>query len=186
MWQSFRDSFDAAVHNCPSISKIKKLNYQLHGDAARMIAGLPLTKSNYDDTISLLTKKYGQPHKIVQAHMQALIEIASPTNSLSSVQLFYDTIELHIRGLKTLGTTEESYSAMLIPIIMSRLPMEIRTNIAHEHGNTAWTIDQVKDAIQKEIGVLESALSPLNKISLETHTTPMTTAIHTNASGNYP
>ena len=128
-------------------------------------------------------KKYGQPHKIVQAHMKALIEIASPTNLLSSLQLFYDTNELHIRGLKALGTTEKLYRTMLIPIILSRLPMEIHTNIAREHGNI---IDQLKDAIQKEIGVLESVLSPLNKISLETHTTPMTAALHNNASGNYP
>ena len=27
MWQSFKDSFDAAVHNCPSISKMQKFNY---------------------------------------------------------------------------------------------------------------------------------------------------------------
>jgi len=27
MWQSFSDSFDAAVHNCPSISKIQKFSY---------------------------------------------------------------------------------------------------------------------------------------------------------------
>jgi len=85
-------------------------------------------------------------------------KIASPTNSLSSLQLFYDTIESHIRGLKALGTTEESYGTMLIPIIMSRLPTEIRTNIACEYGNTAWTIDQLKDAVQKETGVLESVL----------------------------
>ena len=119
MWQSFRDSFDAAVHNCPSITEIQKFNYlkaQLHGDALRTIAGLPLTESNYDDAIALLTRKYGQPHKIVQAHMQVLIEIASPTNSLSSLQLFYDTIETHIRGLKTLGTTEESFGTICLSL----------------------------------------------------------------------
>ena len=62
MWQSFKDSFDAAVHNCPSISKIQKFNYlraQTCGDAARTIAGLPLTESNYDDVMALLTTRYG-------------------------------------------------------------------------------------------------------------------------------
>ncbi|XP_065902524.1 uncharacterized protein [Dysidea avara] len=188
MWQSFRDSFDAAVHNCPSITKIQKFNYlkaQLHGDALRTIAGLPLTESNYDDAITLLTRKYGQPHKIVQAHMQALIEIASPTNSLSSLQLFYDTIEMHIRGLKALGTTEESYGAMLVPIILTRLPIDIRRNLAREHGSSEWTINQLKEAILKEIGVLESVLSPLHKHSYETHMDPMTTALHTNTNSHH-
>ena len=26
-WQPFRDSFDSAVHNCPSLSKVQKFNY---------------------------------------------------------------------------------------------------------------------------------------------------------------
>jgi len=116
MWQSFRDSFDAAVHNCPSLTKIQKFNYlraELHGDASRTIAGLSLTDTNYDHTIDLLTKKYGQPHKIIQAHIQTLLEISSPTNSLTSLQLFYDTIESHMRGLTALGKKEDSYEYRL-------------------------------------------------------------------------
>ena len=41
MWQTFRDSFDAAVHNSHSLSKVQKLNYlraQLQGDALRAIS----------------------------------------------------------------------------------------------------------------------------------------------------
>ena len=90
MWQPFRDSFDSAIHNCPALSKVQKFNYlkaQLQGDASRAIAGLPLTEANYDHVIALLTQRYGQSHKIVQAHMQALLEINIPTNTLSSLQL---------------------------------------------------------------------------------------------------
>ena len=46
--------------------------------------------------------------------MKALLEINSPANSLSSLQLFYDTIESHIRGLAALGKSEDSYGAMLL------------------------------------------------------------------------
>ena len=46
---------------------------------------------------------------IINAHMQALLGIANPVSSLSSLQLFYDTIEDHIRGLAALGKPEESY-----------------------------------------------------------------------------
>ena len=134
----FCDSFDAAVHNCPLLSKIQNFNYlraQLHGDSSRTIAGLSLTETNYDNAIELLTKKYGQPHKIVQAHVQALIEISCPTNSLSSLQLFYDTIESRIRGLTALDKTKEYYGTMLVPIIFGKLPTDIHRNLAHEHGN---------------------------------------------------
>ena len=46
--------------------------------------------------------------------MKALLEINSPANSLSSLQLFYDTIESHIRGLAALGKSEDSYGVMLL------------------------------------------------------------------------
>ena len=130
MWQTFRDSCDTAVHNCLSLNKIQ-FNYlraQLHGDASRTIAGLPLTATNYDNTIELLTKKYAQPYKIIQAHVQALIEINGPTDSLSSLQLFYATIESHVRGLTVLSKTEDSYGTTLVAIIFGKLPINICRN----------------------------------------------------------
>jgi len=117
--------------------------------------------------------------------MQALAEIASPTNSLSSLQLFYDTVESHIRGLRALGTNEESYGPMLIPTILSRLPRDIHTNLARGHGNNPWTITQLKDAILKEIEVLDAVMSPLKKSSHEAYAVPMTAALHTNASSHH-
>ena len=161
VWQPFHDSFDSAIHNCPALSKVQKFNYlkaQLQGDASRAIAGLPLTEANYDHAIALLTQRYGQSHKIVQAHMQALLEINTPTNTLSSLQLYYDTIESHIRGLAALGKTEESYGTMLVPIILGKLPSDVCRNLAREHGNAEWTISQVKEAILKEISILDCGL----------------------------
>ena len=162
MWQPFRDSFDSAVHNSPSLSKVQKFNYlraQLQGDAARVIAGLPLTEDNYDDAMELLSERYGQPHKIEEAHIKALSEIGSPSNTLSSLQLFYDTIQAHLRGLAALGKTEESFATMLIPAILSKLPVDVRRNLARDHGNKAWTMTEVKEAILKEISVLECSWS---------------------------
>ena len=121
-------------------------------------------------------------HKIVHAHMQAMLEINSPTNSLSSLQLFYDTIEAHVRGLAALGKSDDAYGAMLIPIILGKLPVDVCRNPAREHGNSEWTIGQLKDALLKEIRVLESGWFT-NESLLESHRTPMTTTLHINISG---
>jgi len=48
-WQTFWDSFDAAVHSNAGLSVVQKFNYlraQLHGDAARVVAGFPLIGTN--------------------------------------------------------------------------------------------------------------------------------------------
>lgn len=61
-WQTFWDSFCAAIHANPSLSRIQKFNYlkaQLQGDTARAIDGLPLSDMNYTHSITLLQDRFG-------------------------------------------------------------------------------------------------------------------------------
>ena len=108
-WQTFWDSFYAAIHANTTLSGIQKFNYlkaQLQGDAARAIDGLPLSELNYTHSIAFLQSRFGQPHKLVNAHMKALLDMPSPTNNLASLRMFYDSVESHIRGLSSLGKSE--------------------------------------------------------------------------------
>ena len=41
--------------------------------AKRVIAGLPLPSVNYTKSIQLLKDRFAQPHKITNAHMEALL-----------------------------------------------------------------------------------------------------------------
>ena len=86
------------MHNNSSLSDVQKLRYlhaQLQHDPARVVAGFPLTGINYEHSVTLLQQRYGQPHKLVNAHMNALLEIHNPMNSSSALQLFYDSVESH-------------------------------------------------------------------------------------------
>ena len=59
VWQTFWDCFEAAVHSNTSLTGVQKLSYlrtQLHGDAARVIAGFQLTNDNYGHSITLLAE----------------------------------------------------------------------------------------------------------------------------------
>ena len=73
---------------------------------------------------------------------------------------------------------------MLVPIILGKLPVDVRRNLAREHENSEWTIRELKDAILREIRVLESGWFT-NEGLLESHRTPMTTTLHTNISGHH-
>jgi len=118
--QGFRDSFETAVHSDPRLTGIQKFNYlraQLQGDAARVVAGFPLTNDNYEHSVSLLKQRFAQPYKLVNAHMQALLNLPKPTNNYSSLQSFYDTIEKHMRALSSLDKEPESYGSLLTPIV---------------------------------------------------------------------
>ena len=88
--------------------------------------------------------------------MQALLDIANPANQLTSLQLFYDTMENHVRGLESLGRSHESYGDLLVPIILGKLPHELRKNLAREHDNPEWKFQELRKAIVKEIRILEA------------------------------
>ena len=64
-WQSFIDSFRAAVDSNTLLDNIQKFQYlkaQLSGDAVKVIEGLALTNANYTEVLKLLQDWYGQPH----------------------------------------------------------------------------------------------------------------------------
>ena len=90
--------------------------------------------------------------------MRALLDLPNPENEITSLQTFYDSIENHIRGLSSLGQSQNSYGALLIPIILGKLPMETKRNLTREHSILEWTIDELRSAILKEIQILEQGL----------------------------
>ena len=179
-WQTFWDSFYAAIHSNYSISGIQKFTYfkaQLQGDAAKTIDGLP---QNYQPTIELLQDRFGQPHKLIDAHMKAFMYMASPTNSLSSLHLFYDSIESRICGLRSLGRSELTYGDLVVPVIRAKLTLEVRRNIERELSSSLWNLPDLLAALQKEIRVLESGqpvhfskAQPLLSITGNLYRTPL-------------
>jgi hypothetical protein len=96
-WQSFWDSYGAAVHNNPSLSDLQKFNClkaQLCGNASRSIAGLPLTNANYVESVELLKERFGQSHIALSMPIwkHQLLNIPNPTNHLISLRCFTDSL----------------------------------------------------------------------------------------------
>jgi len=157
-WQTFWDSFDAVVHSNSGLSGVQKFNYlraQLHGDAACVVAGFPLTDTNYVHSVDLLKNRFGQPYKIINAHMEALLNLTKPTNNLASLQVFHNTIERHMRSLSALGKSSESYGMLLTSSILSKLPADTKWHMVHDYWVAEWSIEDVMPAIRKEIQAFE-------------------------------
>jgi len=137
LWQSFWDIFEASVHTNNSLTGVQKLSYlrsQLQGEAASVIAGFQLTNTNYEHSVDLLKERFGQPYKQIDAHMQALTELRSPSATLTSLREFHDSVEGHIRSLASLGKSQESYGALLVTIILGKMPAKIKQNLARVRG----------------------------------------------------
>ncbi len=158
-WVTFMDAFTAAVDSDSALQDIQKLQYlisQLDGEAARTLEGLQLSNANYQEAMSMLLSKYGQPHKIITAYMKALWDLPSPADEANAIRAFYDNMETYIRGLKSLGKTEDTYGDLLVPVIFEKLPPHIKTQITRDHGDRAWSLSELKTAIYKEMQALEA------------------------------
>ena len=128
-WTSFWDSYNSTIHNNSRLSKTDKFNYLqglLDGAAARSIKGLTLTEVNYDSAIELLKQRFGKPKQIVAAHMDELIKIPICVNERPQSLRSAKQITVHIRGLAALEVTSEQYGSLLMPMILSKLPSDIR------------------------------------------------------------
>ena len=105
--------------------------------------------------MSILKERYGQRHKIISSHVQALLELPKPTNKLTSLRLFHDTVESHVRCLHSLGKSPESLETLLVPMILTKLPEDTKKHMARDHPNSEWTVEELQTAILKEIKVFE-------------------------------
>ncbi|XP_074651591.1 uncharacterized protein LOC141906246 [Tubulanus polymorphus] len=181
-WITFIDAFNSAVDQNNSISPIQKFQYlqcQLHGGALKTIEGLSLTNNNYGHAMDLLKERYGQKQKITNAYMSALLELKQPRYEVDSLRNFYDTIESHVRGLQALGTSEESYGSLLIPMIMNKLPLEVRTQIArNQPPSEDWKFTSLRNSIRREIEALEIGMGDHATHDLQPYQTSLFTRGH--------
>ncbi|XP_076081076.1 uncharacterized protein LOC143051991 [Mytilus galloprovincialis] len=119
-----------------------------------------MTNTNYDKAISLLQERYGQTHKIVQTYMQALLNLQAPINTITSLRNYYDKTETYVRGLESLGQTDDTYGSLLVPVILNKLPAEIRQHLAREHRSTNWTLHDLRKALLEELNIMEAGKLP--------------------------
>ena len=120
-----------------SKDKVNKFNYLfslLEGNAAHLIKGLTLISANYDTAIEiLLQERFGKTQQIIAAHIPAC-----PQSRTGQLRFVFDKISVHVRGLASLGIAAEQYGSLSIPVIMTKLPSEIRLQIVRKATNDVW------------------------------------------------
>ena len=158
-YRTFWDSFESAVHQNPQLSKIDKFNYLnslLEGRAIRAVQGLTVSEDNYQAAIDILQQRFGKPQQIISAHMDELMKIPPCTvDKPSQLRYVYDKISVHTRGLASLGVDSKQYGSLLIPVIMAKLPQEVRIQVARETTKEIWEITDILNVILKEVEARE-------------------------------
>ncbi|XP_066956313.1 uncharacterized protein [Macrobrachium rosenbergii] len=126
-WQSFWDRFVALVDDSdiPIISKFCYLQSLLEGEAKSVIQGLSQTSANYP--------------------------IACPSRNVSSLWKLQDELLTHVRSLEALGVDGNQYGVFMTPVILSRLPPDIRLEWSREGSGHERDLDWLLNFLQREI-----------------------------------
>ena len=115
-----------------------------------------MSNSNYEHSVDLLKGRYGQPEKLIKAHIQALLNTLKLVNKLASLLSFHDAVEGHVRCLDSLGKSPDSLETLLVRIMLGKLPEETKKNMARAHDSSEWSVEQLQKAIIREIRIFEA------------------------------
>ena len=102
------------------------------GTAKTTISGFKLTSANYTAAIDLLKKRFGNDSTIKRAHIDELLNL-NPVfheNNTGRLRTLYDlVVETHYRGLLALGIDENTYSCIVIPKLLEKMPEGVRLSM---------------------------------------------------------
>ena len=136
-WMGFWDQFSAVVDqsDLPEVSKFVYLQSLLTDDAKMSVKGLSLSEGNYAIAKDILKSRYGRKERIIFTHIQQLMSVSAPGTikcDTSTLWKLQDELLANIRSLEAFGITGDQYGVILTPLILSRLPQDIRLEWARD------------------------------------------------------
>lgn len=66
------------------------------------------------------------------------------------LRFIYDKVSVHMRGLASMGLSTDQYGSLLISIIKSKPPSDIRLQIARKSTNQVWNMEELLETIKVE------------------------------------
>ena len=166
-WQEFIDTFNVAIHENEDLSPIEKFTYlkgYIGGDAAKSLEGLKLTSSNYEHAREILEERFGQKQVIIGKHMNNLLDLPRVKSSyqVKELRALYDKITVNIRGLSAYDVSSKQFSPMLVPIIMQKLPQDIKLELSKSLKKKDWNLDEIVELFKSEIEARESCCNEVD------------------------
>ena len=153
-WMPFWEQFQVVIDDTelPDVSKFSYLQSLLKGEAKAAIQGLSLTGANYKAACDILKQRFGRKECIIFSHIQELLSVQFPRQTkVPALWKIFDCLQSHIRSLEALGISGEQYGVVLTPLVLSRLPAELRTEWVRDCSQHEGDLQHLMTFLQKEI-----------------------------------
>ena len=73
------------------------------------------------------------------------------TSDVRKLRQTYDEIEAHVRGLQALEVPTESYGSFLVPVLMTKIPEDIRLLVGREMKDGEWNLIEILRLLCSEV-----------------------------------
>ena len=146
-WQEFWDLFESAIHRNESLRDVDKFSYLrglLVGPARLAVAGFALTSTNYESAVDL-KKRYRKKTAIQLTHVNELLNVQPVYNERDAHRLcsLYDFMETKYRALQALEADKSTYSAIVVPAVLEKLPHTLRLTITRGKEHQLWNLNDL-------------------------------------------
>ena len=136
-WPEFWELFSISVHNNASYASVQKfvlLKSHLTGLAKQAIEGIPVSGDGYNASVEILRERFEQNEVRRDNLMKKLSNLPaiSNGNDVQSLRNMTDHLSAHTRALSTLGVSSESFSTMLLPVVVAKIPETWRVEWARQ------------------------------------------------------
>ncbi|KOB69639.1 Uncharacterized protein OBRU01_16492 [Operophtera brumata] len=121
----FINLFRAIIHKDRAIDNIQKLYYLrtfLQKEPFDIIKNLPLQTGSYEEALRLLDERYNHKFKIVNEHINSLLDMNALVKSTSSnLREFVSLVKQCLASLKNLQVNTETWDPIVLSILFRKL-----------------------------------------------------------------
>ena len=125
-WTSFSDLFKGAVIDNSSLQGSQKLQYlkaSVKGDAAKLLASIPVTVHNFDIAMNTLINRYKNKRIIIRTHLHSVVSYRSlTTDNARDLRNLIEAMDEHRLALQNLGEPVNSQDIFFVFLISEKLP----------------------------------------------------------------
>ena len=117
-----------------------------------------MSAKNYEHALEILKERFGNKQLVISKHMSILLalERIKPSFHIRELRAMYDKIVVNLRALLAFKIDSQQFGPMLIPIVLDKLPAEIKLEISRTMNNKEWDIDELMDILKLEIEARET------------------------------
>ena len=130
----------------------------LKGQAEAAISGLKITADNYKIALDILQSRFGNTDVIISTHMEQLVGMPGVASSsdIRKIRQMFDFLERTVRQLQNLGITSSQYGCLLTPVVLKKIPQDIKLAILRNTEQTEKSdLESLMKKFKKELEARE-------------------------------